>query len=251
MPKIKISLPPKCDVKVKKGERIKKNDILAKGADEGELKVVALAALLKTKPQLLGKNLVKTVGGKIQQGERLAVKKGALGLSTRVVLSPLTGHIEFLDEKTGMVGIRQKGNDFDIKAPVDGRVSDIASDFVEIEVGENVFNAKRGEGDSAEGELINGDIFSKIISNKTSEACFENKIVLISKLDRLSLARALGLNALGVISLSTIGDCLSDTRERGFRISFLETDSEVFENLAKHIGKKVLLMPKEKLIVLL
>lgn len=235
MPSVKISLPPKCNVKVKCGEEVSKNDILAVGEAEGELKAVD--------PRFTSKNLIKTVGSQVREGELLARKKSALGFAIRVIFAPTTGRVELLDEKTGLFGIREKGSAFEIRAPVDGEVSDILDNYIEVKVRGDVFNAKMGEGDTVEGELINDSSLDKIISNK---------VVLISKLNRLNLARVLGLGALGIITLFTTGeDLLRDIKQKRFRIPFLETDGEVFKALGKHIGEKVLVIPKENLIILI
>lgn len=244
MPNIKISVPADSAIKVKKGDKIKKGDVLAVGEDKGELKITDLAGLLKVKPHEVSKNLLKNVGSQIKDGEKLAYKKGVLGLSTRVVLSGTTGRIELIDGNKGLVGIREKGNEVKITTPIAGKVSDILDNYIEIEVGENAFVGKYGKGENVEGELINFDTPDKII---------QDKIVLIEKLSRLNLARMLGLGALGIITLSGAykEDLWEEFKEKGFKISYLEIEQEVFKELGKHMGKKVLLAPLENLIFIL
>lgn len=242
MPKIKLSIAQESDIKVKSGQKIKKGDLLAVSKNKGDLRPIDLPLLVGANVKKVNELFTKKQGTEVEEGEILIKKGGALGLSTTVVFSPISGTIESYDVNTGILSIRQKGKEAKILAKLDGEITEVSKDFIEITTDNKIFQGKRGQGEDITGVLAEGSTLDKIITDK---------IILLDKLTKLSLSKALGLGALGIVTLSVDEEYLLEFKEKGFKISLLEIEEEDFKLLQAYIGKEILLAPSEKFVIVL
>ena len=112
-------LPANADVKVRAGERISGDHVIAK-TDPRNLAVrIAIADQLGVAPTEVGKHLIRQVGSSFAAGE--AIAKTRKGLRNTVVASPMTGTLLSIDSDTG-VGMLAPGSGGDVRALVSGDV---------------------------------------------------------------------------------------------------------------------------------
>ncbi len=118
-------LPLKGDVLVKKGERIKAEDVVARTLLPGNVHPVNVAGLLGISPQDLPNLMRKKEGEEVEKDEIIAESKGFFGLFKTQVRSPVKGKIEQISLVTGQVIIREPPIPVEVKAYFDGVVEEI------------------------------------------------------------------------------------------------------------------------------
>jgi hypothetical protein len=112
-------LPVNADVKVRAGERINGDHVIAK-TDPRHLAVrIAIADQLGVAPGDVAKHMLRQVGATFAAGEAMA--KTRKGLRNTVVAAPLTGTLLAIDMDTG-VGLIAPGVSGDIRSLVSGDV---------------------------------------------------------------------------------------------------------------------------------
>jgi hypothetical protein len=112
-------LPVNAEIKVRAGERIAADHVIAK-TDPRNLAVrISIADQLGVPPHDAQKYLLRQVGSTFKAGE--AIAKSRKGLRNSVVASPLNGTLMSVDPETG-VGLIAPGNGGDIRALVSGDV---------------------------------------------------------------------------------------------------------------------------------
>jgi hypothetical protein len=150
-------LPVNADVKVRAGERINGDHVIAK-TDPRHLAVrIAIADQLGVAPGDVGKYMLRQVGATFAAGE--AIAKTRKGLRNTVVASPLTGTLLSIDTDTG-VGLIAPGVSGDIRSLVSGDVEyvDGRQSIAIRTVGSRLFGIV-GVGPSVEGTIcfaVNG-----------------------------------------------------------------------------------------------
>jgi hypothetical protein len=144
-------LPVNAEVKVRAGERISGDHIIAK-TDPRHLAVrISIADQLGVAPGDVGKHMLRQVGSTFAAGE--AIAKTRKGLRNTVVASPLTGTLLSIDPDTG-VGLIAPGAGGDVRSLVAGDVEYVdGRNSVTIRtVGSRLFGIV-GIGQSIEGVL--------------------------------------------------------------------------------------------------
>ncbi|HQY31098.1 MAG TPA: hypothetical protein PK691_07415 [Thermomicrobiales bacterium] len=144
-------LPANAEVKVRAGERISADHVIAR-TDPRNLAVrISLADQLGVLPQDTQKHLLRPVGSTFKAGE--AIAKNRKGLRNTVVASPMNGTLMSIDPETG-VGMLAPGSGGDIRALVAGDVEYVdGRQTVAIRsVGSRIFGVA-GLGPSIEGVL--------------------------------------------------------------------------------------------------
>lgn len=107
--------------------------------------------------------------------------------------------------------------------------------------------AKDGLGNKVTGQLV----FIKSLETDDLIKIIEDKIVLIDKIDKVSLFKSLGLGALGVITKELEDFDFLDLSGRYFEEPFLIVSDEDFKKLEKHDRKDIQVNPEEKSITFL
>jgi hypothetical protein len=112
-------LPSNADVKVRAGERISGDHVIAKTDPKNLAVRIAIADQLGVAPADVAKHMIKQVGSSFAAGEAMA--KTRKGLRNSVVASPQAGTLLSIDPDTG-VGILAPGSGGDVRALVSGDV---------------------------------------------------------------------------------------------------------------------------------
>ncbi|MDD3806859.1 MAG: hypothetical protein PHE86_02320 [Candidatus Marinimicrobia bacterium] len=118
-------LPLKGTVKVKKGDMVKAEDIVASTELPGNVYPLNLANFLNVDPSEVVNFLVKKEGDVINKGDVIAETKGLFGLFKRSVMSPRSGTLESVSKITGQAIIREAPIPVNINAYIDGIVDEV------------------------------------------------------------------------------------------------------------------------------
>ena len=247
-----VLLQPGFAPKVSVNDKLTAGQIIAEKKDRAVEEVIHISQILKISPQKITKALRKHLGDSISKGDIVAVKKGALGLGTKKIISDFSGTIIKINEGTGDVLIHTSSGDknlITIISPVDGTVDFCNNEKIVIKTDREAMLAKRAEGGEARGELfvIDGDDidFAKI------DFGVSKKIVLGKKFEKGSIFKAFGLGALGIIGVEIRESDLDDLSEKGIKSPVIQIEEEDYSKLVKQKNKQIYLDPENKSIVVL
>jgi len=118
-------LPLKGKVLVKKGDKVKAQDLVAQTMLPGKVVPFNLSHNLGV-PADQVKNFVKvTVGNIINKGDTIAQTNGFFGLFKNTVKSPITGEIESISKLTGQMLLREPRIPVQVKAFINGIIVEV------------------------------------------------------------------------------------------------------------------------------
>jgi hypothetical protein len=118
-------LPLKGEVLVKKGDRVKAEDVVARTLLPGNVHPVNVAGLLGVSPQDVPNVMIKKEGEEVEKGEVIAESKSFFGLFKSQVTAPCKGKIEQISTLTGQVILREPPIPVEVIAYCDGIVKEI------------------------------------------------------------------------------------------------------------------------------
>jgi hypothetical protein len=193
-------LPQNAEIKVRPGERISSDHVIAK-TDPRHLAVrISIADQLGVPPNEVGKYMLRGVGSTFAAGE--AIAKARKGLRNTVVASPMTGTLLSIDTDTG-IGMLAPGAGGDVRSMVSGDVEYVdGRQTVAIRtVGSRLFGIV-GFGPSAVGTLrfaVSAPREEAQIDKITGDMA--GAIVVVgASLSTATLRRLMDVGAAGVIS---------------------------------------------------
>ena len=233
--------------KVSANDKVAAGDIIAQKGLKGGDEVINVAKLLAIKPQKISGALKKNLGDGVTEGEILAVKNGALVLRKKQIISKFSGTVVKIDEESGVVYIRtQDGEKGDtIISPVAGIVDSCNNEKIVIKTDKEAVIAEDSLGGEQTGELLYIEHFDQ--DKLTKE--IEDKVLLAKQIDKVSLYKAIGLNAAGVIIQQIEDVDFVDLTERNMIDPVMIINEADFKRLSKLDGKKVYLNGKDKSII--
>lgn len=127
-------LPLEGEVLVSVGDNVRADEVVAKADLPGNVQLVNIANLLSVPANDVDEYTTKKVGEGIEKDEILAETKGIFGLFKSQVRSPISGTVENISNVTGQVILREPPIPVEVRAYVDGSVTDIAgNDGVTVE----------------------------------------------------------------------------------------------------------------------
>jgi hypothetical protein len=193
-------LPRNAEVKVRSGERISSDHVIAR-TDPRHLAVrIAIADQLGVAPSEVAKCMLRPVGSTFAAGEAMA--KTRKGLRNTVVAAPMKGTLLALDHDNG-VGLLAPGAGGDVRSLVAGDVEYVdGHQSVAIRtVGSRMFGIV-GVGPSAEGKLVfavssPGEVAQPDRITSDMAKCV---VVVGSSILAVTLRRLIDVGAVGVIS---------------------------------------------------
>ena len=121
-------LPLKGKVLVKKGDKVKSNDVVAETHLPGNVYPLNVANLLGVSPQEISEKMLKKVDDKVEKGEAIALSKSFFGLFKNRAFAPVSGTIESISPVTGQVLFREPPIKIQVKAYIDGEVVEVFED---------------------------------------------------------------------------------------------------------------------------
>lgn len=231
--------------KVKAGDKIKTGNVLAEKISLSTDNSLDVSTQLGITPSKIYKVMVKNLGDKVEVGEVIAVKKNALGMASKKILSEFSGTIVKIDEEKGLVLVKNQnlGSKDEIISPVDGIIDICNNEKILIKTEKNVLLAEDSLGKETTGELVH--------LNSLDDQEVEGKILAIESLDRISLFKAISLGVKGIITTKIEEMDFIDLEEKRIKIPFALVNKENFEKIQKAKSKQIFLNGENKNIVLL
>jgi hypothetical protein len=246
-----VLLPEGYVAKVSVGDKLTVGETIAekKGTSSSD-KSLQVTAFLNTPPKNIFKVLKKHLGDGILQGDVLAEQKGMLGVGSKKFISEFSGTITKIDESTGEIFIRVAGeteNAQTIISPVDGIVDICNNEKIVIKTDKQAVVALDGLGDETEGEVCYFEKLEEIKLNKE----IAGKIILAKIVDKVSLFKAIGLDAAGIIAEGLESLDFVDLQEKKLAVPVMMVNDDDFKRLVKQNGKRIYLGGKDKSIIVL
>jgi len=229
------------------------NDKLAVGQIIAEKKntpenLINVAFYFNVPYQDIQKLLKKNLGDAVLEGDILAEKKGDLGKPSKKLISQFSGTITKIDKTNGDVGIRgslEKEALETIISPVEGIVDFCNNEKIVIKTDKDAILAIDGLGEESEGEVI----FLDRLEEQELNSKIAGKIILAQSVDRVSLFKAIGLDAAGII-IKSLGDTdFIDLAQKKIKTPIMIVRDEDFRKLIKADKKQIYLGGKDKTIV--
>jgi hypothetical protein len=119
------ALPIRGEILVKKGDKVDFDTIVGRCYLEGTPYIVKTSEILGIDPEEIFKYMTVKVGDKVRHGDIIAKYSAFLGLMKREVAAPVDGIVEFVNELTGHVVIRELPKLIEVSAYVRGTVRDV------------------------------------------------------------------------------------------------------------------------------
>lgn len=244
-----VILPEGSVAKVSLGDKVKAGDIIAENKGQSEVEVIHLTKDYGFAREKLKSIFKKNLGDAVSKGEKIASESGVLGVGEKSVLSKISGTVVKIDEDLGDITI-QSTNFTDSKpvlSPVDGTIESCDNQKIVIKTDKPVIIAKDAVGNLAEGELLH--IPESEIDRMTSD--ISGKVILFKSVDKLSLFKAIGLDATGIISEQFDNIDFIDLSDKKIKASVMQVEEEDYAKLEKSKGKIAYLDPDNKTIMVL
>lgn len=123
--RVRRLLPVPGEVRVKQGDRVTAETIVAETFTEGDVTPIKLAALLGCTPKELPSLMLKRAGEAVRKDEPLARSKGIFGFGKTEVKSPADGVLESVSDTSGMAIIRGERLPIRVLAYMPGTVVEV------------------------------------------------------------------------------------------------------------------------------
>ncbi len=242
-----IILPNGFNPKISVKDKVSEGDILAEKENLYGETAINISLQLSVPPAKISQFLKKNLGDLVEKGDIVAVKKGALGMGSKQVLSELSGTVIKIDEEKGNLVIKSPsvGNPETIISPVEGIIDFCNNEKIVIKTDKNVLVAIDSLGKENTGELLH------IESLENLDKDVEDKILILKSIDKISLFKAIGLDVVGIITTEIEDTDFIDLAEKPIDISLAIVSKEDFDKLVKSKSKKVYLNGENKNIVIL
>ena len=196
-------LPLAGEVLVKKGDKVKALDVVARTFLPGNVETVNVANKLGMPPEDIPKYMLLEKGAKVEEGQVIARMKQLFGLFTSKAASPVKGAVETVSDVTGQVIIREPPMEVSVTAYVDGEVVEvIGNEGVDVECVGTFVQGIFGIGGEAHSEMKTvasgpGDVLAP---EDIGPEC-EGKVILGGSLaTAAALKKAIEVGAVGVIA---------------------------------------------------
>jgi hypothetical protein len=148
-------LPLPGDVSVSVDDRVKADDVVARTELPGNVESVNVANRLGVPPEDVPQAMLKQEGDPVEKGEVIAQTKSFFGLFTSKCVATVKGSIENISSVTGQVLLREPPMPVEVKAYVDGIITDVLpGEGVIVETPATFIQGIFGIGGEINGELI-------------------------------------------------------------------------------------------------
>ncbi|MCX7703831.1 MAG: hypothetical protein N2234_07025 [Planctomycetota bacterium] len=118
-------LPVDGEVLVKKGQKVRAEDVVARTEMPGDVESVNVVGKLGIEPQDIKRYMLKKEGDIVKKGEVIAESKPFIKWFKTTVVSPIDGVVESVSEVTGQVLVRHPPRPVQVQAYIDGVVEEV------------------------------------------------------------------------------------------------------------------------------
>ena len=195
-------LPIKGEVRMKKGDIVQADDIIAKTNLPGNVHMVKVANRLNISPPDIHDVLTVKEGDDLKKGDMVAQTQGLFGFFKSELRSPVSGQVESISDVTGQIVMREEPLPVEVDAYVSGTVSDIIMDEgVVIESDAAYVQGIFGIGGEARGnlEIISNSREDELRIEDINESHSDKIIVGGSFVSIEAYKKALKLNVRGIV----------------------------------------------------
>lgn len=195
-------LPLKGDVVVKKDERVRPDDVVARTLLPGSVEPINVANILSLPPEDVGEAMLKQKGEAISEGEIIAMTKSFFGLFKSECKSKITGTVESISSITGQVLLRGEPIPVEVKAYLDGTVTEvIEGEGVEVTSWCAFVQGIFGIGGETHGEIkVAVTDPGTILTDKEIDDSFAGKVIVGgSMVTAEAIKKAVKVKAAGIV----------------------------------------------------
>jgi hypothetical protein len=195
-------LPLKGEIKVKKGDLVGSEDVVAATNLPGKVELVNVVNKLSIAPDEVEECLKVKPGDSIKKGQLLAESKGIFGFFKSALNSPIDGVIESVSNITGQMVLRHPPIPIEVKAYVRGIIDEIIpNEGVIIKLNAAFIQGIFGIGGETVGELaiVSKDISDELTAENITEEHKGKIIVGGSYINSDALKKAIKVGAKGII----------------------------------------------------
>lgn len=269
---IKRHLPySKSRIKASVNQEVSPGDILAECFMPPGFRVVHLSKLLGVNPKDVKKYLARVPGRNIYQGEILAFKKELFGLKNNIVLSPVDGIVDVVDEKLGDLRIKYIPKMTELASGVYGvidKIDPVDSTFI-IRTTVDVIYGMFGSGKEREGVIMLLGKSDNLVSTNQIKPGMDKKILVTGGIVFWEgLQKAVNLGVSGMITgginardyLAIVGGSLSLSKREWTDIgmTFLVSEGfgsipigdDIFPLLEQHQGRFAIIEGNQNRLIL-
>jgi hypothetical protein len=238
--------------KVKQGDKVVSGQVIAVKTSIGEDHEIHVAKILGVPASSSAKYLLKNLGDRVGEGEIIALKKGALGIGKKKVISPVSGTVFKIDELQGSVIIKSSGESqtADLFCPVDGEVELCDNEKIVIRVPKGGIIAKsvlgRGEIEAVLFAIEDDEVNPAVIKSD-----IRGKVVAGKNLDREAIAKSLGLGAAAIMGSNIREEDIENLKEKRIDTPVFILGEEDIEKVIKENWSKIHLDTEKKAIIFL
>ena len=118
-------LPIPGTVRVKQGDRVEADTIVAETFMDGDITPLNVANLLSAQPGDIPQLMLKGEGDRVEEGEAIARNKGVFGMFKSECTAPASGTLETISKATGQIMIRGESIPVQVKAYLPGTVTEV------------------------------------------------------------------------------------------------------------------------------
>jgi hypothetical protein len=196
-------LPLKGQVIVKKGERVNSDQIVAKTELPGNVHPVNVSGLLGLLAEDVPAHMLKKIGDPVAKDEPIAMSKGFFGFFKSTCSAPVAGTIESISSITGQVIMREPPLPVQIKAYIDGQVTEVnEGEGASVETMGTFIQGIFGVGGETNGEIkvVASDPSQELTTAMLTPDC-KGKVVIggsLVRYDALKKAAEVGAKAVVV-----------------------------------------------------
>ena len=122
----RLLLPVRGEVLVAKGDRVRARDVVARALLDGDIVPVPVSSLLGVPAGDVPGLMLVAPGDAVREGQPIARSKGIFGFGKKELASPAAGTVESVSATTGQLILRGAPLAVEVKAYVDGIVTEVA-----------------------------------------------------------------------------------------------------------------------------
>jgi hypothetical protein len=196
-------LPLAGEVLVRKGDKVKALDVVARTFLPGNVETVNVANKLGMPPEDIPKFMLVEEGAEIEEEQVIARMKQLFGLFTSKAASPVKGTIETISNITGQVIVREPPMAVAVTAYIDGEVVEImGNEGVDVECVGTFVQGIFGIGGEAHGEVkvVASSPAAVLTADDIGPECAGKVILGGSLASAEALKKAIKMGAVGFIA---------------------------------------------------
>ncbi len=195
-------LPLKGEVVVKTGDKVEPDVVVARTDLPGNVEPINIANILGVPPEDVDECMLKKEGDPIAKDEPIAMTKSFFGLFKSEAKSKIDGTIENISNVTGQVLLRGHPIPVEVKAYLDGTVTEvIPEEGVVVETEGSFVQGIFGIGGETHGEIkIVTESNSDILTDSLIDSSCEGKVIVGGSLvTSAAITRAIEVKAKGIV----------------------------------------------------